>query len=249
MRICESLALIGSMQFGLSGPLDCHVYALQGPSGVVLIDAGGGTHTERLLANLRADLGRPEVDTLIITHCHLDHCGGATSLQAATNCRVVAPEQSRAVLASGDEELSGLRAARGQGVYPSDFRFSACPVDVGLHDGEGFEVAGLRFVPIHIRGHSRDSFCLLTKIQGSNWLFSGDSVFYGGVLGIINAEGSEMAGYRSDLPKLGGLAIEGLFPGHGLFTLHGGQRHLDCAIEQAKKNFLAHQIGQGDLIF
>jgi len=42
MRISHSLALVGSLQFGVSGPVDGHVYALRGPSGIVLIDAGGG---------------------------------------------------------------------------------------------------------------------------------------------------------------------------------------------------------------
>jgi hypothetical protein len=34
-----------------------------------------------------------------------------------------------------------------------------------------------------------------------------------------------------------------------LFTLSGGQRHLDCAVEQVRKGFLGRQIGQGDLFF
>jgi hypothetical protein len=58
-----------------------------------------------------------------------------------------------------------------------------------------------------------------------------------------------MDGYRADLHKLTGLAVDGLFPGHGLFTLCGGQRHLDCAVEQTHKGFVGRQIGQGDLIF
>ena len=40
MRLTKQLALVGSLQFGISGPFDCHVYALKGPEGIVLIDAG-----------------------------------------------------------------------------------------------------------------------------------------------------------------------------------------------------------------
>jgi len=58
-----------------------------------------------------------------------------------------------------------------------------------------------------------------------------------------------MEGYRSDIGKLAGLGVDGLFPGHGMFTLSGGQRHLDVAIEQVQKGFLTRQIGQGDAIF
>ena len=58
-----------------------------------------------------------------------------------------------------------------------------------------------------------------------------------------------MKGYRADLSKLRGLGVEGLFPGHGLFTLRDGQRHIDLAIEECQKGFLPRQIGQADIIF
>ena len=112
MRISRSVALIGSFQFGISGPLDCHIYAVRGPAGAALIDAGAGTHTDRVLANLRTDFETEVVDDLAITHCHLDPCGGAASLHQKTGCRVIVPEQSRAILEAADEESAGLCAAR-----------------------------------------------------------------------------------------------------------------------------------------
>ena len=241
--------MVASLQFGLSGPLDCHVYAVRGRTEVVLIDAGSGLYTKKLLQNLSIEFPGCKVAALVVTHCHLDHCGGAAAIRESTQCKVIAPRLSRQTLESGDEEASGLRIAREQGMYPPEVRLRPCPVDLPVEDGETFLAGGLSFRAIHVRGHSRDAFCYFTQNDGRNWLFSGDVVFYGGVLGVINAEGSGMEGYRSDLHKLSGLAVEGLFPGHGLFTLCGGQRHLDCAIEQTRKGFVGRQIGQGDLIF
>src|SRR5277367_3495006 len=189
MRITPSLAIVGSFQFGISGPLDCHVYALRGPSGVVLIDAGSGTDSELLLANLRFDLGTDEVQSLIVTHAHLDHCGGAASIAAKTRCAVFATEYTRPILENADEEASGLRLARNQGVYPADFRFAPCKVDKAVKDGEEFEAGGLTWKTIRVRGHSEDSSCFLVRYDGQNFLFSADVIFYGGVLGMINAEG------------------------------------------------------------
>jgi hydroxyacylglutathione hydrolase len=249
MRINQDLAMIASLQFGLSGPLDCHVYALRGRTGVVLIDAGSGIFTEQLLQNLSCEYPGRSVAAIIITHSHLDHCGGAAAIRECAGCKVIAPQLCRQTLESGDEVASGLRMAREQGIYPSETRLQPCAVDLAVEDGETFRADGLSFRAIHVRGHSRDAFCYLTQTDGKNWLFSGDVVFYGGVLGIINAEGSSMDGYRADLHKLTGLAVDGLFPGHGLFTLCGGQRHLDCAVEQTHKGFVGRQIGQGDLIF
>ncbi len=249
MRINEVFALVGSLQFGISGPLDCHVYAIRGRDGIVLIDAGAGTHTPVLLRNLDSDFPDVPVRALLVTHCHMDHCGGAAQIRQLTGCKVIAPEPCRRTLETADEEASGLRVAREQGVYPPDFRLQACPVDQAVSDGERFSAVGLDFTAIHVTGHSRDAHCFLLNRNGSAWLFTGDVVFYGGVLGVINAEGSGMEGYRKDLAKLSGLNIDGLFPGHGLFTLQGGQKHLDCAIEQTRRGFIGRQIGQGDLIF
>lgn len=225
------------------------MYALCGPKGIVLIDSGAGTHTAELLANVDSQFGGRGIEAVIITHCHLDHCGGASGLRAETGCRIIAPEPSRSILETGDEEASGLRAARVQGTYPLDLHFAPCAVDLAIRDGQSFEAGGLRFTGIHVRGHSRDSFCYMTTIDGSLSIFTGDVVFYGGILGVINVEGSGMEGYRADLDKLRGLQVDGLFPGHGLVTLRGGQRHLDHAIAQAAKGFMPRQVGQGDSIF
>lgn len=249
MRICRSLALIGASQFGLAGRLDCNVYAVQGPDGIVLIDAGAGTHTDVLLENLRADLGDAPVCAVAVTHCHADHAAGAAALRRITGCRVFAPAVCACAIETGDEETTGLAGARAAGVYPPDFRFEPCPVDQQFHDGESFDAAGIPFRAIHVRGHSPDTFCLLARAENNLWLFTGDAVFYGGVLGVINSPGSDMAGYRADLHKLGDLAADGLFPGHGLFTLRGGQAHVAVAIEQTRRGLLPRQIGQGDLIF
>jgi len=248
VRLTPSLALVGSLQFGISGPFDSHVYALRGAGGIVLIDAGAGTHTEQLLQNLQYDLDSATVQALVLTHCHLDHSGGSASIRERTGCEVIAPQISRRALETGDEEAIGLCAAREHGSYPADLHLSPCSIDREVRDGDIFESAGIKFKPIHVRGHSEDMFCYWTNFNDQNWLFSGDAVFWGGVLGVINIVGSGMEGYRSDLSKLQGLGVEGLFPGHGLMTLKGGQQHIDRAINLIKGGFLPPQVGQGGLV-
>ena len=60
-------------------------------------------------------------------------------------------------------------------------------------------------------------------------LFSGDVVFYGGMLGLNNAEGCSLADYREDIGKLSKLKIDALLPGHAVFILRNGQKHIDRA--------------------
>lgn len=244
MKVCSELALAGSGQYGLSSRFDCSIWALRGDEGVVLIDAGSGEATEEILATVEADLNAPVVAALL-THSHADHARGLRSLRDRTGCRICVPEPSREAVETGDDVLTGLRTAREMGVYPENFGALACPVDETLRDGVEAIVAGLRFLPLHVRGHSQDHFCYLHD----RMLFSGDAVFYGGVLGLINADGSDMAGYRADFGKLAGLDFDGLYPGHGLFTTRAGVRHIQAAAGVLRKGSLGRQIGQWDLIF
>jgi len=245
MLIENDLALIASMQFGLGGACDCHVYAIRAPDGIVLIDSGSGMDTGALLANLAEHFPEVPIAAVLLTHCHMDHSGGLAELRSLTGCAVMTPDLSRTIIENADEEANGLRFAREVGVYPPEVRMKRCVVDEVFRDSEAFFIAGLRVMPVHVPGHSIDAFCL--HIGDS--LFSGDVVFYGGVLGLINAEGSELGGYRQSLHKLGGLGVEALFPGHGLFTLREGQKHIDAALAQLRKGVVPRMIGQGDLIF
>src|SRR5687768_16160029 len=98
MKITERLAIVASLQFGICGPYDCHVYALSGTDGLVLIDAGGGSHIDCLLANVASHFPDRRIEGLLLTHCHLDHCGGAGGIRRRTGCAVFAPEISRDIL-------------------------------------------------------------------------------------------------------------------------------------------------------
>jgi glyoxylase-like metal-dependent hydrolase (beta-lactamase superfamily II) len=249
MRVNRQVALVGSMQFGLSSEWDCHVYAIRAPEGVVLVDSGSGMASETIVRNVGEDLGTDRVAAVVLTHAHADHAAGAASLRERTGCALLVPQPSRRIVEQGDEEAAGLRLAREQGGYPAEVRLRPVQVDAAFGDGEFFEAGGLRFRAIHVRGHSEDSTCLECELECGRALFCGDVVFYGGVLGVINAAGSGLEGYRCDLGKLRGLAVQALFPGHGLFTLKRGQRHIDAALAALEGGFLPRMVGQFDRIF
>ncbi len=251
MRVAESIYLVGSLQFGLSGRWDCHVYLIKGPEGLILIDSGaGGDAAEQIARNIeREGFHLRDVCALLLTHNHFDHSCGAAQLRALTGCRVYLSEVSKDLLERGTDAEVGLDLAKALSIYPSDFQYRHCPVDHAVRDGEIIEVAGLQVEAIAVSGHSPDSICYLIELDGRRNLFVGDVLFYGGLLGLINFPGSGMEGYRRDLPKLAGLQVEGLFPGHQLFTLRDGQRHIDAALEQCRRGILPRSIGQFELVF
>lgn len=250
MRITDSIYLVGSLQLGISGRWDSHVYLIKGKDGLILIDSGAGTDVERIFSNIRNEGFDPmDIEALLLTHLHFDHSCGAREIRDKTGCLVYLSSKSKGLLESGTAEETGLDIAIKKGIYPEWFEFQNCKVDVALDDGDVFETAGLSIEAISVEGHSPDSICYVVEFDGKRNLFCGDVLFYGGVIGLINAAGSTMDGYRRDLQKLSGLEIDGFYPGHYLFTVDGGQRHIDAAIEQCNKGMMPQTVGQLGVIF
>ncbi len=250
MKLTDRIHIVGSLQLGISGRWDSHIYLVEGSGGLVLIDSGGGTDSEKIFDNIRAAGFDPhDIKALLLTHIHFDHSCGAADIRAETGCRVYCPKESMHLLESGTAEEAGLDRAIEKGIYPEWFRFQNCPVDVAVEDGDVIEEAGITFKAISVDGHSRDSICYLTESDDRRDLFAGDVLFYGGVIGLIDAPGSTMEGYRRELKKLAELNIDGLFPGHYLFTVNGGQRHIDAAIEACEKAAVPTTVGDLGPIF
>lgn len=143
---------------------NCYLVALD-DGGFTLVDAG----TPRAGAPILSALERLDVvpSTLLLTHRHWDHAGGAAALQDALGLRVV--------LGAGDVQDGGLRADR----KPPRFvrrmmrhRAGASPrIDESLSMDADLEVRpGVIAIPIP--GHTWGSVCYL--IPDRDLVFVGD---------------------------------------------------------------------------
>ena len=142
MRITDHIRLVGSGQIGLSNPMDCHVYLIGGPGAWMLVDAGVGLDTERIIENIARHCVAPEeIQGILLTHAHADHAGGARQLKEVFGCPVYASPAEAELVESGDDDRLGLERARRGGVYPADYRFPHCPVDSRLQDGGTLDLA------------------------------------------------------------------------------------------------------------
>lgn len=249
MRINDWLYMVGSRQFGLSSRYDCHMYALRGERGILLVDSGSGMGHDAVIENLRREFDDLSRGTILITHKHPDHSCGAARLHRELGWPIATSSHTAPLLVSGDEIDCGLAEAQQMKSYPSEMRLDPVGVARVIEDGEVVEVEGFRLRAIRVRGHSADSFAYLFEHAGKQCLICADIIFYGGVIGLINTADSNMNGYKEDLPKLAGLAVDVLLPGHGLFTVSNGQIHIDAALKQIANGFIPRTIGQGDLIF
>lgn len=237
MKLTEEVYLVGSgaAGIGLTDDYDCHVYLINGGGELALVDAGAGLGVSHILNVVRADgFHLNDIRYVLITHTHADHAGGAARLGSELDAAFYVSAQEAAFLRDADEEAVGLTFAREAGFYPSDYRLEPCAVDRELHDGEVFHVGDLSVKAILLPGHSIGSMLYLVQGKEQRYLFSSDSVLFGGMISLLNCVGSSLEDYRNHIGKLSGLGVDALLPGHLNFCLKGGQEQLDKAVEAFK---------------
>lgn len=246
MKLTDRVYLVGGgwYGFGLSNDYDSHIYLIRAGEELALVDAGVGIEPERVLANIATDGFAPErISHILLTHAHSDHAGGSRKLKEASGAKVYLSAREAEFLRMGDEAGIALDVARAAGYYPEWYRLEACPVDVALEEGQEIRIGDLCLTAIAIPGHSIGSLCYLMEAEGKVYLFSGDVVFWGGEISLLNCRGSSLEDYRENIGKLAGLGVDILLPGHGAIALSQGQRHVDRAVKAFEglappKNFL-----------
>ena len=231
MRITPDVHMVGSGALGLSALKDCHVYLLDGGSELALIDAGVGLEPGRIIEAIRQE-GYDErtIKYLFLTHSHADHAGGAKAMKELTGAQIVCSAVAGQLLAAGSDKALGLDRARRSGIYPPDYIYQHVEPDAILEHQQELILGKFNVRAIEVRGHSPCSLCYLVAGDDHRMLFCGDVVFHGGTIGLGNWAGSSLEDYRRYIGRLSGLAVEGLYPGHFLWTLRGGQEHLDTAV-------------------
>lgn len=239
ITLAPGIHLVASGPLGISDPRDCHAYLVETRAGHVLIDTGVDPEGEGILANIRGlglDVG--DLRTILLTHAHADHAGGVRALVGATGATVVGDAKELRLLAAGDDEALGLRAAKENGTYPADYVYPHIETGTPVGPDWSLEAGDRRFRAIATPGHSLGSTSYLLESDGYRALFSGDAVFLGGFISLLNVPGSDPADYRRHLPALAGLGVDGLYPGHYLFAVRRGQQHVDLALERLRRSVL-----------
>lgn len=238
MKLLNDIYLVGSGEIGISNPFDCHVYLIDGGDEAILIDSGVGLSTNQILNNINEYIDFKKITKVFLTHVHADHAGGASDFQEMGIDVYVSAIESNMLKNKQDEIKEALQLAKNCGAYPEDYEYKFFTPNGVLKDGENYKVGKYELMPILMEGHSPGLLCYYLKSNGQNILFSGDQVFINGNIGLLNAPGSGLEGFRKDMHKLADLSVDALLPGHRLFVLKNGQLHINNAIENLSKVFV-----------
>jgi glyoxylase-like metal-dependent hydrolase (beta-lactamase superfamily II) len=179
-----------------------------GDEATALVDSGYCTHAPQTLALLHAALGDRDLDLLVNTHLHSDHCGGNSALQAAYPALAthIPPGHAQAV-ANWDTRVLTYEAT-GQQCPRYGFTHTLVP---------GTELClGTRAWQVHAApGHDPHSVVLFEP--KSRVLISADALWQNG-FGVVFPELEGIAAFDevgATLSLIEALAPLAVIPGHG----------------------------------
>lgn len=167
----------------------------------VLIDPGHRRFLGWLLKELEGDGFEPrDIDLIINTHCHPDHCEADMDLVDMAGAKVAVHRLEEEYLREEGALLFEM-----MGLDPSQITVHFHLADRLILDGVGLQI-------IHTPGHTPGSVCIYWP-EGEV-LISGDLVFEGGV-GRVDLPGGDGELLKRSIRRVASLRTSYLLPGHG----------------------------------
>ena len=131
---------------------------------LVLIDSGAGIGFDQTLSNIQLVGFDPvNISTVILTHCHMDHIGGAAQFRQHFGSRIIMHALDAEIVERGDQHMT---AAWCFGIFLRSF-----PIDIKLHGEQGqlsfgdYKVIGSTYRGIR---PDRSRFTLMWGTKGSS---------------------------------------------------------------------------------
>jgi glyoxylase-like metal-dependent hydrolase (beta-lactamase superfamily II) len=194
---------------GLTAGDDAAVYLVRFGNIGALIDAGCGRSVDAILENIRfLGMDPAAVETVLLTHCHFDHTGGAAELRNRLGARVVAHERDAGFLESGDSRVTAADwYGRPMAPVTVDRKLTGEKETIALGKRE--------IAALHVPGHSPGSVVYLTESEGLRVLFGQD--VHGPLHPDLLSNGAD---YRRSLKRMLALGPDILCEGH-YGVIHG----------------------------
>lgn len=226
MQVFRNIYQVSGSPYGVHP----NVYIVKGHNAVVMIDTGlDESELTVVLENMKFwGLSEYPVTHVLITHSHFDHSGNA-HIWSKRGSKIAAGPSDAEGIELGDDRTIGYAYAK---------KFTACPVDIKVKDGDTVETAGLKFDVIHVPGHS--SGCVFYRLISDDKviLFTGDVIRVGtncefAKLGWSGGIDYDQKVYFESLKKVKDLECDIILAGHFQPCLKDGFKILQNAYMKA----------------
>jgi glyoxylase-like metal-dependent hydrolase (beta-lactamase superfamily II) len=161
----------------MEGLRGANVYALVSDQGLTLVDSGMAGDVVNIVAQIQGAGHSPsEIRSIVLTHWHGDHVGGAAELVRRSGAQVVAHRDEVPYIEQSQPVPSASLVQRLLNAFGNQLllRRPACRVDRPVDDGDIIDaLRGTQVV--HAPGHSPGSLCLYQPDR--QILFCGDALF------------------------------------------------------------------------
>jgi glyoxylase-like metal-dependent hydrolase (beta-lactamase superfamily II) len=170
---------------------------------LILIDTGAGWSVDKIVENIETlGFGCRNLSKILLTHCHIDHIGGAPEIKKRFGPKIYMHKLDAAPLENGDQILTA--ASWYQTTFPPT------PVDVKFNATEETLIVGeQKIVCLHTPGHTPGSISIYLDKDGKRILFGQD--LHGPLL---EEFGSNIEDYSRSTKKLLALDADILCEGH-----------------------------------
>jgi len=142
---------------------NCSIFADEATNDAIVIDPGDGRDLERLQELL--DHNGWRVKTIVITHAHIDHIGGAAALKASTGAPVYMHGADEVLYQHLDLQAGWLGMTAPE----------RTDIDQELKDGDDVALGDRSFHVLHTPGHTPGSISLHQADE--KILVAGDTLF------------------------------------------------------------------------
>ena len=193
--------------------------------GVVVVDAGATPSIARAMLQKIAETAKKPVRTLILTHAHADHVGGARVF-AASGAQVVCSENAAT-------SIAGFLFSPPNPKDPADAKVSAGSRLLTLSERMIF-VAPSQQVQVYFLGPAHTNGDLVVLLLKEKVLFTGDVVI-NAPMPYMQSPDCDPLSWERVLVKLAGLSVDVVVPGHGVIGPTAGIQATGLYVQKSVK--------------